>query len=71
MNHDPLERAGRRMQAHRNKPTGNWFPLAGSRAGAANGGQFFWTRQLPPADFRFEHNSFAWSAGNGPTMARK
>jgi hypothetical protein len=33
--------------------------------------QFFWTMQLPPAAFRFEHNSLACSAEtNGPTIAR-
>jgi hypothetical protein len=33
--------------------------------------QFFWTMQLPPAAFRFEHNSVACSAEtNGPTMVR-
>ena len=34
-------------------------------------GQFFCTRQLPPAALRFEHNSVASSAeANGPTVVR-
>jgi len=34
--------------------------------------QFFWTRQLPPAAFRFEHMLAASSAeAKGPTSARK
>jgi hypothetical protein len=34
-------------------------------------GQFFWTRQLPPAAFSLVHKSLASSAdANGPTMVR-